>query len=185
MPQWTGFYKDKTKKSGISSSAPTSPRPTGSPSIRSISRLGSSFSNLSSSSLNGKQHQAAADDELQRDILLVRRALDCFLDSRINEAEEILEPRRDTSMYCSLGYGFILFLKSVMTFEPSDIEKTLDVLRRTIQLASNERKRDGGWLDNIATWVKGNHVQQLKAMTRMHRHAVSILLLRNQRAEHS
>ncbi|KAI8138446.1 hypothetical protein BJV82DRAFT_523321 [Fennellomyces sp. T-0311] len=74
-------------------------------------------------------------------------------------------------MYYSLGYSFILFLKCAMTFEQKDVEKTMDALKHTIQLANAQRKRGGGWLDNIATWVKGNQIQHLKAMTRVHRHA--------------
>ncbi|KAI9490105.1 hypothetical protein BDB00DRAFT_769484 [Zychaea mexicana] len=105
------------------------------------------------------------------DILKVRRALDCFLDSRISEAEEILAPQSKTSMYYSLGYGFILFLKCAMTFEQADVEKTMQALKHTIQLANAQRKRGGGWLDNITNWMKGNQIQHLKAMSRVHRHA--------------
>ncbi|KAI9249521.1 hypothetical protein BDA99DRAFT_445608 [Phascolomyces articulosus] len=108
---------------------------------------------------------------MMEDILDVRRALDCFLDSRISEAEEILAPKRKTSMYYSLGYGFILFLKSAMTFEQTDVEKTMQALKHTIQIANAQRKKGGGWLDNITTWMKGNQIQHLKAMSRVHRHA--------------
>ncbi|KAI7850612.1 hypothetical protein BDC45DRAFT_446916 [Circinella umbellata] len=108
---------------------------------------------------------------MMEDILQVRRALDYFLDSHIKEAEEILVPKHKTSMYYSLGYGFILFLKSAMTFEQTDVEKTMHALKHTIHLASAQQKKGVGFLDNITTWVKGNQIQQLKAMSRVQRHA--------------
>lgn len=175
MPQWPGFYKEKSNGNKnakaspkINGSQPSSGRT--SPSLRSISRLGSSMSLLSLNGKNGNSNDG--DGDLLHDILEVRRALDCFLDSRISEAEEILAPRKDTSMYYALGYGFILFLKCVMTFEQSDIEKTVEALKKTINLANNQRKRDAGWLDNITTWMKGNYLQHLKSMTTVQRHAV-------------
>ncbi|KAI9312224.1 hypothetical protein BX666DRAFT_1866434 [Dichotomocladium elegans] len=108
---------------------------------------------------------------MMANIAEVRTALDYFFDSRISDAEAIITPKHKTSMYHSLGYGFILFLKCVMTFEQADIEKTLEALKHTIHLANTQRKKDGGWLDNITTWVKGTQLQHLKSMTRVHRHA--------------
>lgn len=185
MPQWTGFYKSngnsnnadtKTaivsptpqvkKLSAVKSSASLS-NGRSSPSLRSLSRL-------SLRSSPGADHESAEDAAMMADIAQVRKALDCFFDSRISDAEAILAPRRKKSMYYSLGYGFILFLKCVMTFEQADIERTLEALKQTIQLAHAQRKKDAGWLDNITTWMKGTNVQQLKAMTRVHRHAVSL-----------
>lgn len=173
MAQWTGFYKDKpAQKNGKVNGSPSASR-SASPSLRSISKLGSSFANLSTSTVGSNKSDADAD--LVNDLLEVRKALDLFLDSRISEAEAILAPKRTQSMYYSLGYGFILFLKCVMTFENADIERTMEALKHTIHLANGQRKRDGGWLDNITTWVKGNNVASLKSMTRIHRHAVSII----------
>ncbi|KAI9016472.1 hypothetical protein CLU79DRAFT_762701 [Phycomyces nitens] len=102
----------------------------------------------------------------------VRRAFDLFLDSKIPEAEAILTPYYETSMYHSLGYGFILFLKCMMTFEKDDINTTLQILKKTIQLAGRERKKDTGWLDNITTWVKANGgLEYIKSLSCTQRHA--------------
>ncbi|KAI8087279.1 hypothetical protein BDF21DRAFT_335101 [Thamnidium elegans] len=105
------------------------------------------------------------------DIAQVRVALDLFLNSNINEAEEILKPHYKDSLYYSLGYSFILYLKCVMTFQHDDINMTLDVLKHTIELASRQRRRDSGWFDSITSWVKGTTLEDVKQMTVVERHA--------------
>ncbi|KAL0081138.1 hypothetical protein J3Q64DRAFT_1756754 [Phycomyces blakesleeanus] len=148
------------------------------PSLRSIARIGSSFTNLvnlaetEKSSLESLKEEDVKKKEMFDSIVQVRRAFDLFLDSRISEAETILTPHCETSMYHSLGYGFILFLKCMMTFEKDDINTTLQVLKKTINLASRERKKDAGWLDNITTWVKANGgLEYTKSLTCTQRHA--------------
>lgn len=115
----------------------------------------------------------AAQDNLLSDIQEVRRAMDLFLDSRIPEAEKILEPKRHSTLYHSLGYSFVLFLKSMMTFQQADIEAAIEALKETIQLADALRKKNSGWLGNITSWVKGVSVNDVWEMSRLHRHAVS------------
>jgi tetratricopeptide (TPR) repeat protein len=114
-----------------------------------------------------------AQDNLLSDIQEVRRAMDLFLNSRIPEAEQILEPKRHSTLYHSLGHSFVLFLKSVMTFQHTDIEAAIEALKKTIQLADALRKKETGWFGNITSWVKGVSVQDIWAMSRLHRHAVS------------
>jgi hypothetical protein len=114
-----------------------------------------------------------AQDNLLTDIQEVRRAMDLFLNSRIPEAEQILEPKRHSTLYHSLGHSFVLFLKSVMTFQHTDIEAAIEALKKTIQLADALRKKETGWFGNITSWVKGITVHDIWAMSRLHRHAVS------------
>lgn len=113
------------------------------------------------------------NQQLDDDISQVQKALDCFLNSNIQEAEAILKPRYGDSMYYSLGYSFILYLKCVMTFQHDDINTALDVLKHTIILAGNQRKKDSGWIDSLTSWVKGTTLEDVKHMTVVERHAVS------------
>lgn len=115
----------------------------------------------------------AAQDNLLSDIAEVRRAMDLFLNSRIPESERILEPKRYSTLYHSLGHSFVLFLKSMMTFQHTDIEAAIEALKKTIQLADALRKKETGWLGNITSWVKGISVHDVWNMSRLHRHAVS------------
>ncbi|KAI7902725.1 uncharacterized protein BX663DRAFT_510263 [Cokeromyces recurvatus] len=114
---------------------------------------------------------SSEEKQLLNDLKHIRTALDYFLNSNINEAETILKPHYKESMYYSLGYSFILYLKCVMTFQQDDIDTALDVLKHTIQLANNQRKKEGGWLNSVTSWVKGTTLEDIKNMNIVERHA--------------
>ncbi|CAO3593898.1 unnamed protein product [Absidia cylindrospora] len=157
-----------------------------SPSIRSITRLGSlsslptpsssSTSTTSSGSFsfglkkNNNASNQEANTTLYTDIAQVRQAMDLFLNSRIPECEAILNPRKDTSLYHSLGHAFVLFLKACMTFQKEDIEAGLDAMKQAYQMADKLRKRDSSW-KNLSAWVKSHSVQDIQDMTPLQRHA--------------
>ncbi|KAI8884677.1 hypothetical protein K501DRAFT_247391, partial [Backusella circina FSU 941] len=111
------------------------------------------------------------EETLHKDIVQVRLALDHFLNSEIHEAEAILRPHRMTSMYYSLGYSFILYLKCVMTFQKPDMDQALTSTKHTIELAGGLRKGATGWMESITSWVKGMTVEDIKNMTVIQRHA--------------
>ncbi|RUS32174.1 hypothetical protein BC938DRAFT_476107 [Jimgerdemannia flammicorona] len=76
-------------------------------------------------------------------------------------------------MYHTLGYSFVNYLKALMTFQPADVNKALECLKHTINLASALRKKDAGLVEALANFVRGSAgVATVKAMTRMQRHAV-------------
>jgi hypothetical protein len=97
--------------------------------------------------------------------------MDLFLNSRIPECEAILNPRKDSSMYHSLGYAFVLFLKACMTFQKEDIEAGLEAMKQAYQMADKLRKRDSSW-KNLSAWVKSHSIQDIQTMTPLQRHAV-------------
>ncbi|KAI8332752.1 hypothetical protein BD560DRAFT_494053 [Blakeslea trispora] len=154
-------------------------------SFRSISRMGQSMTSIHKAKdleeeeedkplpqlTISSKHWHAAQDSLLEDISQVRQAMDLFLNSRISDAESILKPKQDKSLYHSLGHAFILFLKSMMTFEKGDIAEAIEALKQTIQLADALRKKETGWFGNITSWVKGMSVQDVSSMSRLHRHA--------------
>ncbi|KAG2180137.1 hypothetical protein INT43_003925 [Umbelopsis isabellina] len=144
--------------------------------LRSIGRLGSStFNSLGSSSVTSSSSSDSSDDKsemLTQEMAGVRRALDLFLNSRIREAEEMIIPNKDSSMYWSLGFAFISFLKAMMTFQTNDVETALDALKHTIQISGQSRKKDTGFMDSFTSWMKGgNGLASLKNMTKLQRHA--------------
>lgn len=160
-----------------------------SPSIRSITRLGSLSSlptpssststssssgfsfGLKKSSTSSSQQLQEANATLYTDIAQVRKAMDLFLNSRIPECEAILNPRKDSSMYHSLGHAFVLFLKACMTFQKEDIEAGLEAMKQAYQMADKLRKRDSSW-KNLSAWVKSHTIQDIQSMTPLQRHAV-------------
>lgn len=151
-----------------------------------FSRLGSPFTPkslpnsplstpvTSSSSIN-ELVQTTSEKELYADILEIRSALNHFLNSEINEAEALLQPRYKESMYHALGFSFILFLKCVMTFQEEDIVAALEALKNTIQLAGSLRKKENGWFGSVTSWMKGTTLEDIKHMTTIEKHAVRII----------
>lgn len=123
------------------------------------------------------QSHTATDENsrLDLDLEMVRQGLDLFLNSQMSEAETLLFDGYKTSMYLTLGYSFINYLKALMTFQAADVEKALECLKQTINIATALRKKDSGLMETLSNLVRGGTgVGTLKAMTRVQRHAVSI-----------
>ena len=116
------------------------------------------------------------EKKMFEDMLSARRALDLFLNSRIQEAEAILEPQLcKTSMYYALGKSVLLTLKSMMTFEQADFQVAIEALRHTVQLSTNIMRKAHGALWFLEGWVKnGLTVERLQKMRPLYRHAVCI-----------
>jgi hypothetical protein len=165
--------KEKNIPTGSTAKSMPSLRPN---TLRAISRLGSSFQNLTvSSSGSGSSSETSSEknENLNEEIAQVRYALDLFLNSRIKEAENLIMPNKETSLYWSLGYAFISFLKAMMTFQTSDIDTASEALKQCIHIATNARKRDAGFVDSLTSWVKGSTgLASVKSMTKLQRHAV-------------
>ncbi|CAG8587748.1 9692_t:CDS:2, partial [Paraglomus brasilianum] len=111
------------------------------------------------------------DIDLDEDLREVHSALQLFLNSRMSDAEDLLFIKSKTSLYHSLGYSFVCYLKSLMTFEPQDIKKAISALKVTVYIASVLRKKEGlfGSLSSIIRTAAG--VSALKSMSRLQRHA--------------
>ncbi|RUS18742.1 hypothetical protein BC937DRAFT_88402 [Endogone sp. FLAS-F59071] len=126
-------------------------------------------------SLVRRSHSHTSTDENSRldlDLEIVRQGLDLFLNSQMSEAETLLFDGYKTSMYITLGYSFINYLKALMTFQAADVEKALECLRQTINIASSLRKKDSGLMETLSNLVRGGTgIGTLKAMTRVQRHA--------------
>lgn len=140
------------------------------PSLRSISS--------SSSLASMKNNKATVDNNnnndnsmtLYEDIQQVEKAMNCFYDSRIQEAETLLSNKN--GIYVSLGKAFILFLKSMMTFQETDIKSTHEALKDTIQLAGQLRKKEG-WMNSFSSlWQQRNPITHLQSLTIIEKHAV-------------
>lgn len=71
------------------------------------------------------------------------------------------------------SYGTILFLKSVMTFDPTDIHACAIALENSVQLASLLRKPQGliSSLSGYFTGKGAKEVSHLKSMNKLERHA--------------
>ncbi|ORZ18462.1 hypothetical protein BCR42DRAFT_324425 [Absidia repens] len=101
----------------------------------------------------------------------VRQAMDLFLNSYTAECEALLLPKRNASMYHSLGYAFILSLKAILTYQRVDIEAALDAMKHAYLVADKLRKRDSFWKNTAHSLISTYSIQEIKEMTPIQRHA--------------
>ncbi|KAJ1978660.1 hypothetical protein H4R35_001812 [Dimargaris xerosporica] len=100
----------------------------------------------SSSKSNGLSPKAThpspptAATELDADLVNALAVLDLFLDSQLQEAEQDAQQQRYQSLYGSLGYSTIMYLKAVMTFEDQHMELATEALKGTVEMANQARK---------------------------------------------
>jgi len=83
------------------------------------------------------------DDDIPLDDALeaAREAIDKFLNNNFDEARDIVQPLADKSIYHALGYGVILFLEAMMTFEQKHIEEASIVLSQACDTIDKFRKK--------------------------------------------
>ncbi|PVD23516.1 hypothetical protein C0Q70_16788 [Pomacea canaliculata] len=68
-------------------------------------------------------------------------ALKLFFTNHFAEARDRMKPFADCSMYHSLGYGTILYIQAVMTFDMGDIEQAIAAMKRSVIVSSKMRRR--------------------------------------------
>ncbi|XP_043237596.1 tetratricopeptide repeat protein 39B-like isoform X9 [Amphibalanus amphitrite] len=78
---------------------------------------------------------------LERSLDECRLAVRYFFNNQFDEAREIMRPWRDSSMYHAMGYGTMLYLQAIMTFDPRDIEVAVDVLRSSVEVCNRFRRK--------------------------------------------
>ncbi|KAL8600738.1 hypothetical protein ACOMHN_057326 [Nucella lapillus] len=82
-------------------------------------------------------------------------ALRLFFTNHFEEARDRMRPYADRSMYHSLGYGTILYIQAVMTFDPADIERAIIAMKQSIVVSNKLRKHTSfiGSLSKVASGV--------------------------------
>ncbi|EDV22324.1 uncharacterized protein TRIADDRAFT_28582, partial [Trichoplax adhaerens] len=80
------------------------------------------------------------------------RALDLCFNNKFKEAEIMLKPRSETSMYHALSYGTIMNIQAMMTFQQEDIILANKVLKSAVRLCNRFRHKESfvGSVVNIA-----------------------------------
>ncbi|GAC76535.1 40S ribosomal protein S7 [Moesziomyces antarcticus T-34] len=92
--------------------------------------------------------------QLRDDIEVARHALNLFLNSRMIEAERIIEEYADSRLYYALGYALIATIKGFMTFEPADLAIAISLCKDALTIANLLRKPSSA-VSNFGRFVRG------------------------------
>lgn len=68
-------------------------------------------------------------------------ALKLFLNNRFTDAKSRMEPGANSSMYHAMGYGTILYIQAVMTFDMSDVEAAIQTLKKSLHVCDRHRRK--------------------------------------------
>lgn len=94
-----------------------------------------------------------------------------LLNSRMKEAESLVAPKATTHLYHSLAFVVIQFIKSLMTFEPDDLNNAIEGCKNCLTLCNLLRKQLGT-TETLSRWVKGAPgAATISSMTAVERHA--------------
>ncbi|KAG1703674.1 Tetratricopeptide repeat protein 39B [Nymphon striatum] len=80
--------------------------------------------------------------DLQTSINETITALDLFLNNKFSDALQRMKPRANSSMYHALGYGTILYIQAIMTYEMEDIEAAIDSLKKAAHVCKKFQKNN-------------------------------------------
>ncbi|KAK7501102.1 hypothetical protein BaRGS_00007587 [Batillaria attramentaria] len=86
-------------------------------------------------------HFDGGDVDLDTSIHESSIALKLFFTNRFAEARDRMRPLADKSMYHSLGYGTILYIQAVMTFDMADIEQAIAAMKQSMLVSYKLRRR--------------------------------------------
>ncbi|KAJ3151624.1 hypothetical protein HDU86_006043 [Geranomyces michiganensis] len=114
---------------------------------------------------------ADAERNLYGDIADAQKALDMFLDSKMVESEQFLRLKYGQTLYHTLGFAIVSWLKACMTFEPSDVDTATETLRAAMDIATLYRKDTSSLVGSLASMVLRTNKDPLKNMTPLQRHA--------------
>ncbi|KAI8917323.1 hypothetical protein BC831DRAFT_485416 [Entophlyctis helioformis] len=118
---------------------------------------------------------AESEKTFDQDLTDVVEAIHLFLNSRVKDSEKFLKAKYCKTLMHTIGYGVILSLKCLMTFDRYDIDAAMDALRVSVEVAQAFRKEQS-LVGSLAGFVfgggrGGKDGSSFKAMTKMQRHA--------------
>ncbi|KAJ3336245.1 hypothetical protein HDU93_003386 [Gonapodya sp. JEL0774] len=98
---------------------------------------------------------------LEKDLTDVQLAVDLFLDSRFQEAEDFLQPKFGTNLYYTLG-------------DPTDVSQALDSIKTIIALSNRLRRRSSSItsvLSSVHNFVRPGQGLSFMEMSPLQKHA--------------
>ncbi|KAJ3272350.1 hypothetical protein HDV01_005784 [Terramyces sp. JEL0728] len=121
-----------------------------------------------------KKMEILSEQIFNQDVQQVMHAVNLFLNSKVLQAEKLLEDNYTNSLLHVHGAGVLAVLKALMTFDNGDIDKAMQLCKNTMEVSSALRKEQSmmssfsGMIFGGAQKSKINH---LKSMNKTQRHA--------------
>ncbi|CAL1544810.1 unnamed protein product [Lymnaea stagnalis] len=91
--------------------------------------------------LDGLPSSSTGRLDLETSIRESDLALNLFFNNKFTLAKEHMQPWADRSMYHALGYGTILYIQAVMTFDMADIEIAIEAIKKSVIVCNKFRKK--------------------------------------------
>ncbi|XP_059145816.1 tetratricopeptide repeat protein 39B-like isoform X2 [Physella acuta] len=82
-------------------------------------------------------------------------ALNLFFNNKFAQAQELMQPWADKSMYHALGYGTILYIQAVMTFDMADIELAIEAIKKSVIVCNQVRKKSS-FMSSLSKFASKN-----------------------------
>jgi len=101
-----------------------------------------------------KNTNGPPDITLDESLEAARESINKFLNNKFDEARDIVEPLAENSIYHALGWGVIMYLKAVMTFEEKHIEEASAILGRACDTIGSFRKKSTGLVDSLGSILR-------------------------------
>ncbi|KXS12829.1 hypothetical protein M427DRAFT_157049 [Gonapodya prolifera JEL478] len=114
------------------------------------------------------------ESSLDKDLHDVKHAVDLFLNSRFQEAEDFLRPKFGMNLYYTLGTSCLTFLKAALTWDPMDVAQASEALKTSIALSNRLRKRSNAIsnvLSSVHNFVRPGEGLAFNEMTPLQKHA--------------
>ncbi|WFC96986.1 hypothetical protein MBRA1_003652 [Malassezia brasiliensis] len=108
-----------------------------------------------------------SEAELREDLDVAHEAMQLFLNSQMHEAEQLCEAGADRRLYRSVGMTLINCVKSLMTYEPSDLQIAMKCCKHTMAIADVLRRKPG----RLARLLPTASAPALQARTLQEQHA--------------
>ncbi|KAJ3182594.1 hypothetical protein HDU85_002695 [Gaertneriomyces sp. JEL0708] len=118
-----------------------------------------------------KASMVDAEKNLFTDLKDAQELIDQFIASNIAVAVEGLRAKWCKSLYHTLGYAFICYMKSMMTFDPTDIDTAQGALKTLIEVATLFRKEQSLVSSFTGMMTRAKEGSHLKGMTPLQKHA--------------
>ncbi|KAG8175889.1 hypothetical protein JTE90_001010 [Oedothorax gibbosus] len=90
---------------------------------------------------------------VQESIQETLQTLDLFMNNKFQEALDLMQPWSHCSSYHALGKSTVCFIQTILSFDPDDISRTMEVLKESVAVCNRLRKK--GTLLYITRLLRG------------------------------